>query len=79
MIEHDLWDLWLPDEADEVICGSIRTFLYHPCSEGTKRCEILDVSTIATGFVDVRLTDPLADDDRNHLLHYRLTRGNVGV
>jgi hypothetical protein len=33
---------------------------------------------LATGSVDVRLTGPLADDERNHLLRYRLTRGNVG-
>jgi hypothetical protein len=48
------------------------------CSQGTKHCEILDASTLATGFVDIRLTGPLADDERNHLLHYRLTRGNAG-
>ena len=30
------------------------------------------------GFVDLRLAGPVADDERNHLLHYRLTRGNVG-
>ena len=76
--EHDLWDLWLLDEAEEVPCGSIRTFLYYLCSEGTKRCEILNVGTIATGFVDLRLTGPVADDERNHILHYRLTRDNVG-
>jgi hypothetical protein len=76
--EHDLWDLWLLDEAEDVPCGSIRTFLHYLCSEGTKHCEILDASTLATGFVDIRLTGPLADDERNHLLHYQLTRGNVG-
>ena len=76
--EHDLWDLWLLEEAEEVPCGSIRTFLHYLCSEGTKRCEILNVSTIATGFVDVRLAGPMADDERNHLLHYRLTCDNVG-
>jgi hypothetical protein len=27
--------------------------------------------------MDIRLTGPRADDERNHLLHYRLTRGNV--
>ena len=59
-------------------CGSIRTFLHYLCSEGTKRCEILNFNTTATGFVDVRLTGPMADDERNHLLHFRLTRGNVG-
>jgi hypothetical protein len=74
--EHDLWDLWLLDEAEDVPCGSIRTFLYYLCSEGTKHCEILGAS--ATGFVDIRLTGPLADDERNHLLRYRLTRGDVG-
>ena len=76
--EHDLWDLWLLDDAEEVPCGSIRTFLHYLCSEGTKRCEVLNVSKTATGFVDVRLTGPIADDERNHLLHYPLTRGNVG-
>ena len=75
---HDLWELWLLDEAEDVPCGSIRTFLNYLCSEGTKHCEILDASTLATGFVDIRLSGPLADDERNHLLHYRLTRGNVG-
>lgn len=76
--EHGLWDLWLLDEAEEVPCGSIRTFLHYLCSKGTKHCEILNTSTIATGFVDVRLTGPVADDERNHLLRYRLTRDNVG-
>ena len=76
--EYDLWELWLLDEAEDVPCGSILTFLHYLCSEGTKHCEILDASTLATGFVDIRLTGPLADDECNHLLHYRLTRGNVG-
>jgi hypothetical protein len=76
--EYDLWDLWLLDEAEEVPCGSIRTLLHYLCSEGTRCCEILDASTNAMGFVDLRLTGPVADDERNHLLHYRLTRGNVG-
>ena len=76
--EYDLWELWLLDEAEDVPCGSILTFLHYLCSEGTKHCEILNASTLATGFVDIRLTGPLADDERNHLLHYRLTRGNVG-
>ena len=76
--EYDLWELWLLDEAEDVPCGSILTFLHYLCSEGTKHCEILDASTLATGFVDIRLTGPLADDEHNHLLLYRLTRGNVG-
>jgi hypothetical protein len=76
--EHDLWELWLLDEAEEVPCGAIRTFLHYLCSEGTKYCEILSTSPLATGSVDIRLTGPLADDERNHLLRYRLTRGNVG-
>jgi hypothetical protein len=76
--ENDLWELWLLDEAEDVPCGSILTFLHYLCSEGTKHCEILDASTLATGFVDIRLTGPLADDECNHLLLYRLTRGNVG-
>lgn len=76
--EHDLWELWLLDEAEDVPCGSIRTFLYYLCSKGTKHCEILDASALATGSVDIRLTGPLADDERNHLLRYRLTRGSVG-
>jgi len=75
--EYDLWELWHLDEAEDVPCGSILTFLHYLCSDGTKHCEILDASTLATGFVDIRLTGPLADDERNHLLHYRLTRGNV--
>jgi hypothetical protein len=75
--EYNLWDLWLLDEAEDVPCGSIRTFLHYLCSEGTKHCEILDASTLATGYMDIRLTGPRADDERNHLLHYRLTRGNV--
>ena len=76
--EYDLWELWLLDEAEEVPCGSILTFLHYLCSEGTTHCEILKASPQATGFVDLRLTGPLADDERNHLLRYRLTRGNVG-
>ena len=76
--EYDLWELWLLDEAEEVPCGSILTFLNYLCSEGTTHCEIHKASPQATGFVDLRLTGPLADDERNHLLRYRLTRGNVG-
>jgi hypothetical protein len=76
--EHDLWELWLLDEAEEVPCGSIRTFLNYLCSEGTKHCEIHKASPLATGFVDIRLRGPLANDELNHLLSYRLTRGNVG-
>ena len=75
--EQDLWELWLLDEAEEVPCGSIRTFLHYLCSEGTTHCEIYKASSLATGFVDIRLRGPLADDERNHLLRYRLTRGNV--
>ena len=75
--EYNLWDFWLLDEAEDVPCGSILTFLHYLCSEGTKDCEILDASTLATDFVDIRLSGPLADDERNHLLRYRLTRGNV--
>ena len=40
--------------------------------------EILDVSAPATGFANIRLSGPLADDERNHLLRYRLTRDKVG-
>jgi hypothetical protein len=76
--EYNLWNLWLLDEAEDVPCGSIRTFLHYLCSEGTEHCEMLDSTTLATGFVDIRLSGPVADDERNHLLHYRLTRGNVG-
>ena len=76
--EYDLWEQWLLDEAEEVPCGSILTFLNYLCSEGTTHCEILKASPQATGFVDLRLTGPLADDERNHLLRYRLTRGSVG-
>jgi hypothetical protein len=76
--EQDLWELWLLDEAEEVPCGSIRTFLHYLCSKGTKHGEILNTSPLATGYVDIRLRGPLADDERNHLLRYRLTRGNVG-
>jgi hypothetical protein len=76
--EYDLWELWLLDEGEEVPCGAIRTFLNYLCSEGTIHCEILNTSSLATGSVDIRLTGPLADDERNHLLRYRLTRGNVG-
>jgi hypothetical protein len=76
--EYDLWDLWLLDEAEDVPCGSILTFLHYLCSEGTKHCEILHASTLATGFVDIKLTGPRVDDECNHLLHYRLTRGSVG-
>jgi len=75
--EYDLWDFWLLDEAEDVPCGSSITFFHYLCSEGTQHCEILDASTLVTGFVDIRLTGPLADDERNHFLRYRLTRGNV--
>jgi hypothetical protein len=76
--EHNLWDLWLLDEAEEVPCGSIRTFLHYLCSEGTTHCEILNAGPLATGSVDIRLRGPLADDERNHLLRYPLTPGDVG-
>jgi hypothetical protein len=77
--EHDLWELWLLDEAEEVPCGSIRTFLHYLCSKGTTHCEIHQASPLAAGgSVDIGLRGPLADDERNHFLRYRLTRGNVG-
>ena len=76
--ERNLWELWLLDEAEDVPCGAILTFLHYLCSEGTTHCEILNTSPLARGSVDIRLTGPLADDERNHLLRYRLTRGNVG-
>jgi hypothetical protein len=62
--EYDLWDLWLLDEAADVPCESIRTFLYYLCSKGTKHCEILYERVLTPGSVDVRLTGPLADDER---------------
>jgi hypothetical protein len=76
--EHDLWDLWLLDEAEDVPCRSVRTFLNYLYSAGTTHCEIHKANLLSPGFVDVRLSGPLADDERNHLLRYRLTRGNVG-
>ena len=76
--ECNLWELWLLDEAEEVPCGSILTFLHYLCSEGTTHCEILNTSPLPTGSVDIRLRGPLADDERNHLLRYRLTRSDVG-
>jgi hypothetical protein len=76
--EHNLWELWLLDKAEDVPCGSIRTFLNYLCSEGTTHGEIHKASPLATGYVDITLRGPLADDERNHLLRYRLTRGNVG-
>ena len=76
--ECDLWEFWLLDEAEEVPCGSISTFLHYLCSEGTTHCKILDPSTLVKGFVDVRLSGPVADDGHNHFLRYRLTRGNIG-
>jgi hypothetical protein len=76
--EHDLWELWPLDEAEEVPCGSIRTFLHYLCSKGTTHCEIHQARPLATGSVDITLTGPLADDERNHFLRYRLTRDNVG-
>ena len=76
--EYDLWDFWLLDEAEDVPCGSSITFLHYLCSQGTQHCEILDANTLATGLVDIKLTGPLADDERNHFLRYRLTRGKVG-
>jgi hypothetical protein len=75
--ERDLWELWLLDEAEEVPCGSIRTFLNYLCSEGSTHCEIHKASPLATGSVDISLRGPLADEERNHLLRYRLTLGNV--
>jgi len=57
--EHDLWELWLLDEAEEVPCGSIRTFFHYLCSEGTTHCEINQANPLATGgCVDVRLMGP---------------------
>jgi hypothetical protein len=81
--EHDLWELWLLDEAEEVPCGSVRTFLNYLCSKGTTHCEINQeasplYATGGGGSVDIRLMGPIADDERNHYLRYRLTRGNVG-
>jgi hypothetical protein len=76
--KHDLWDLWLLDKAEDVPCGSIHTFLHYLCSESTKQCEILHISTLAMGSVEIVLTGPLADDERNHLLRYQLNGGNVG-
>lgn len=76
--EYNLWELWLLDKAEEIPCGSIRTFLHYLCSEGTTHYEIYKASPLATGSVDMRLRGPVADDERNHLLRYRLTRGNVG-
>ena len=67
--EYDLWDLWLLDEAEDVPCGSVLTFLHYLCSEGTKHCEIPDPSTLAKGFVDLRLTSLLAGDE-----HYNVAR-----
>jgi hypothetical protein len=34
--EHDLWELWLLDEAEEVPCGSIRTFLHYLARQAGK-------------------------------------------
>jgi hypothetical protein len=80
--EHDLWELWLLDEAEDVPCTSILTFLNYLCSKGTTHCEIHQEanSLLGTGggSVDVRLMGPLADDERNHYLRYRLTPANVG-
>jgi hypothetical protein len=78
--EHDLWELWLLDEAEEVPCRSILTFLNYLCSKGTTHCEINQANPLATGggCVDVSLRGPLADDERNHFVRYRLTPANVG-
>jgi len=70
--------LWLLDEAEEVPCVSIRIFLHYLCLEGTTHCEIHKACPLATGSVVIRMIDPLADDERNHLLRYRLTHGSVG-
>jgi hypothetical protein len=78
--EHDLWELWPLDEGEEVPCTSILTFLHYLCSKGTTHCEIHQASPLATGggSVDIRLMGPLADDERNHFVRYRLTPANVG-
>jgi hypothetical protein len=79
--EHNLWELWLLDEAEEVPCKSILTFLNYLCSEGTTHCEIHQASPLlgtGGGCVDVSLMGPLADDERNHFVRYRLTPANVG-
>ena len=76
--ERDLWELWLLDEAEEIPCGSILTFLHYLCSEGTKYCEIHKASPLAKGSIDITLRGPLADDERNHFVRYRLTPANVG-
>jgi len=77
--EHNLWDLWLLGKAEEVPCGSIRTFLNYLFSEGTKHCEIHIASPLAIGFLDITLRGPLADGGHNHFLSYRLTRGDVAT
>jgi hypothetical protein len=80
--EHDLWEYWLLDEAEEIPCTTIRTFLHYLCSKGTTHCEINQEADPLLGIggscVDVRLMGPLADDERNHFLRYRLTPANVG-
>src|SRR5215212_9223277 len=76
--EYNLWDFWLLDKTEDVPCGSILTFLHYLCSEGTKLCEILDANPLAAGFVNIKLSGPLADDERTHLLGYQLTRSDVG-
>ena len=79
--EHDLWEYWLLDEGEEVPCTSILTFLNYLCSEGTTHCEINQASPLlgtGGGCVDVSLMGPLADDERNHFVRYRLTPANVG-
>jgi hypothetical protein len=70
--EPDLWELWLLDEAEEVPC------IYYLCSKGTKHCEIHKVNPFAPYSVSITLRGPLADDERNLLLRYRLTPANVG-
>jgi hypothetical protein len=75
--EHNLWELWLLDKAEEIPCGSIRTFLNYLFSGGTKHCEIRIASPLAIGFVDITLRGPLADEGCNHFLSYRLTPSNV--
>ena len=79
--DHNLWELWLLDEAEEIPCTSILTFLNYLCSEGTTHCEIHQASPLLAtggGCVDVSLMGPLADDERNHFVRYRLTPAKVG-
>lgn len=76
--EHDLWNLWLLEEAERVPIHStnIRLFLHYLYSDSTQGVT-LHSGDRSRGRVGVKLMGPKADDGYNHTLDFRLDRDNV--